>query len=430
MAFLIYNLIILFLSPAIVIFILWRILVTKKSAYSWRDQLGFVRLPDLPSDKPRIWIHAVSVGESVAGAGVVAQLKRIVSEAVVIVSTTTHTGQEMARKCIAGADAFFYYPFDLLPSVELAVSRTRPSVFASIDTEIWPNLRHVLRRRGIPNAVINGTVSDKTMRGARLLPWLYRWTFSNIDLFCMQSAEDAERIIALGADPSRVRVTGNCKADEAEGPLSDEDRSKLRESLKLPADARVVVAGSTNPGEDQPVLEAFAAARRVYPDLRLIVAPRQIERKREIRELALGLGLSCGFRSQPETVTGNEDVIVLDTFGELSRVYAIADAAFVGGSLIRKGGHSILQPISQGKPVLFGPHTFKQRDIVNQAKRAGVGFEVSDAQSLAGELVRLLGDRQLLDGIGRRCAELIAANAGASIRTAEALADLLRRTQH
>ncbi len=429
MAFIVYNLTILLFSPAILLFIFWRVFITRKSFHSWRDQLGFVRLPDLPSERPRVWIHAVSVGESVASAGVVAELRRIMPEVVVLVSTTTHTGQEMARKCIAGADAFFYYPFDLLPSVQLSVGRTQPSLFASTDTEIWPNLRHVLRRHGIPNAIINGTVSDKTLRGARLAPWIYQWTLSNIDLFCMQSAEDAERIVALGADPSRVVVTGNCKADEAESPLSDDAQVKIRESLKLPLDARVFVAGSTNPGEDRPVLQAFVEARKVYPDLRLIVAPRQIERKKEIRDLAVSLGLSCGFRSQPESVTGKEDLIILDTFGELARVYAIADITFVGGTLIRKGGHSILQPISQAKPVVFGPYTFKQRDIANQAKRAGVGFEVSDAQGLAREIIRLIGDQQLLMDISKRCAELIAANAGASRRTAEALADLLRRAQ-
>ncbi|MCX8053929.1 MAG: tetraacyldisaccharide 4'-kinase, partial [Armatimonadetes bacterium] len=183
------------------------------------------------------------------------------------------------------------------------------------------------------------------------------------------------------------------------------------------------------PGEDRPVIGAFIAARRVCPNLRLIVAPRQLERKQEIRDLAVGLGLSCGFRSQPETVTGKEDIIILDTFGELGRVYAVADVAFVGGSLIPKGGHSILQPISQGKPVIFGPYTFKQRDIVSQAKKSGVGFEVHDAQALANELVRLLADGQLLSDISMRCAQLISANAGASRRTAEALAQLLRRAQ-
>jgi 3-deoxy-D-manno-octulosonic-acid transferase len=427
MAFVIYNLTILVLSPAIACFLLWRIFVSKKSRHSWRDQLGFVCMPQAIMTKDKIWIHAVSVGESVAGASVVSELKKILPDVAVVVSTTTETGQEMARKSIRYADFFFYYPFDFLPTVGLAVERVRPSVFASIDTEIWPNLRFVLRRRGVPNAIINGTVSDKTLRGARWASWLYRWTLSNIDLFCMQSKEDAERIIRLGADPRKVIITGNCKVDEVDRPLSEEAKSKLRTSLKIPENARVFVAGSTNPGEEEPVLKAFLIARNSSPDMRLIIAPRQIERAREICDAASNLGLSCGLRSHPETLTGKEDVIILDTFGELARVYGIADVTFVGGSLIRKGGHSILQPIAQGKPVLFGPYTFKQRDIVSQAKKAGVGFEVSDAETMAAEVVRLVCDQQLLKQVSEHCAELVAANAGAAKRTADALAELYSR---
>ncbi|MGQ9454506.1 MAG: 3-deoxy-D-manno-octulosonic acid transferase [Armatimonadota bacterium] len=429
MAFAIYNLVTLVLSPAIFLFILWRIFVTKKSRHSWLNQMGFITLPDSLREKPKIWIHAVSVGESVASAAVVSELRKIIPEVPVVVSTTTQTGQEIARKSIQDAAHFFYYPFDLLACAELAVYRVRPSVFASTDTEIWPNFRHVLRRRGIPNAIINGTVSDKTLRGARLVPWLYRWTLSNIDLFCMQSSADAERIVALGADPLRVRVTGNCKADEVDRPLGEKDKEELRNSFKLPDTARLLVAGSTNPGEEEPLLEAFVRVREACPWLRMIIAPRQIERRQEICHMVSRLGLRSGYRSNPETITGNEDVIVLDTFGELARVYAIADVTFVGGSLIKKGGHSILQPISQGKPVLFGPHTFKQRDIVTQAKSAGVGFEVCDTDSLAAEITHLINTRDELDIISQRCAKLIAENAGASRRTAEALAELYQRTQ-
>ncbi|MGB9619285.1 MAG: 3-deoxy-D-manno-octulosonic acid transferase, partial [Armatimonadota bacterium] len=262
MAFVAYNLILLALSPAIALFILLRILVTGKSRRSWREQIGFVSVVPEILDKPRLWIHAVSVGESVASAGVVSELKKLLPGTAVVVSTTTQTGQEMARRCVKDADQFIYYPFDLLPCVELSIRRVRPVVFASTDTEIWPNFRHVARRHRVRTAIINGTVSDKTLRGARRASWVYRWTLSNIDLFCMQSQADADRIVALGADPDRVVVTGNCKADEAGTcAISDEEKRELRKSLGIPNGAPVFVAGSTNPGEDAPVLEAFVAAR-------------------------------------------------------------------------------------------------------------------------------------------------------------------------
>jgi len=424
MAFVVYNLVLLLLSPAIAGFILYRILVSRKSRRSWREQLGWVKLPSQIESKEKIWIHAVSVGEAVASAEVVSELKKLLPDVAVVISTTTETGQEMARKSVKDADGFLYYPFDLLPCVMRSISRVRPCVFASTDTEIWPNFRHVARLRGVKSAIINGTVSDKTMSGARWVPWLYRWTLGNIDAFCMQSEADAQRITKLGADSSKVVVTGNCKADQAVIPMNQQDKDEVRAWFKLSADDRVFVAGSTNPGEDKPIIDAFLHARKAHPTLRLIIAPRQIERRDEIRRIASECGLACGLRSEPESITGTEDVLILDTFGELARVYAIADVTFVGGSLIPRGCHSILQPISQGKPVFFGPYTFKAKDLVAQAKTAGVGFEVKNGEELGRELARMLSDPALLTEIASRCEQMMAANIGASKRTAEVLVRL------
>jgi len=427
MAFVLYNLVLLLLSPFIALFLLHRVFISRKSRNSWRQQMGRVELPEAIRKKDRIWIHAVSVGESVASAAVVTELKHALPDVAVVMSTTTETGQEMARKSVKDSDGFFYYPFDLLPFVVGSLASVKPLVFASTDTEIWPNFRHVARKRGVKTAMINGTVSDKTLVGARKAPWVYKWTLSNIDRFCMQSQADAERIVALGADPARVTVTGNCKADVSVTPLTDAEKDELRSRYKLPMDARVFVAGSTNPGEDGPVMDALLIARERHPSLRMIVAPRQIERAEEICELARQKGFACGRRSQPASITGAEDVIVLDTFGELAQVYAIADVSFVGGSLIPRGCHSILQPISQGKPVFFGPYTFKAKDLVAQAKAAGVGFEIPDGEGLGREIDRMLSDDALLADIRVRCEAMMNANLGASKRTADALVELYRQ---
>lgn len=424
-AYLIYNLVLALLSPAIALFVLYRVFVSRKSRNSWRQQIGWVNVDGI-GDRERIWIHAVSVGESVASAVVISELKRQLPDSAVLVSTTTETGQEMARKSVKDADGFLYYPFDLAPCVSRALSRVRPRVFASTDTEIWPNFRHIARRRGVRNAIINGTVSDKTMAGAKRVPWIYRWTLGNIDRFCMQSQADAERIVKLGADPARVIVTGNCKADQADERLNDSAKAEVRDWMGFPADAPVFVAGSTNPGEDDPVMDAFVLARKLHPNLRMVVAPRQIERREEIEAIAIERGLKVGHRSEPETITGAESVVVLDTFGELGRVYGIADVTFVGGSLIPKGCHSILQPIAQGKPVFFGPHTFKAKDLVAQAKAAGVGFEVQDGAELGREIADMLGDAQRLADIERRCESMMQANRGAAQRTAAVLVELYR----
>ena len=419
-----YNLLLLLLTPVIAVFLLHRIFISGKSKNSWRQQMGEVTLPDNLKDKKRIWIHAVSVGESVASAAVVSELKAALTDAAVVVSTTTETGQEMAHKSVKDADGFLYYPFDLLPFVARSLARIKPTVFASTDTEIWPNFLYLARKRGVKTAMINGTVSDKTISGAKKIPWVYRWALGNIDRFCMQSQADADRIISMGADCARVIVTGNCKADQAVIPMTDQEKDELRSQYKLVDGAMVFVAGSTNPGEDEPVIDAFLAARKDFPDLRLIIAPRQIERAQEIKDIATQKGLGCAFRSQPDTITGCEEIVVLDTFGELGKVYAIADVSFVGGSLIPRGCHSILQPISQGKPVFFGPYTFKAKDLVAQAKANGVGFEVQNGDELGKQISKMLGDRPLLDDISARCDMMIQANLGASKRTADALAAL------
>ncbi len=427
MIFWIYNLALLLLSPLVVLFVLYRIFVSKKSGKAWRDQLGLVSVPREIAEKKPVWIHAVSVGESVASAAVVAELKTMSPETPVVVSTTTQTGRSQAEKSIKNADAFIYYPFDILPCVANSIKQVNPSVFASTDTEIWPNFRHVLRSRKVRSALINGTISDHTLNGAAKLPWLYRWALGNMDMFCMQSQEDADRVVSIGADPAKVTVTGNIKWDQALSDLDGLDIELLRQRYKVTEGTPVFVAGSTNPGEDAPVLDAFLLARRENPNLRIVIAPRQIERKDEIVQLAKERGLTSSWRSQPDTITGKEDVLVLDTFGELAKIYALAQVTFVGGSLIPRGCHSILQPITLGKPVFFGPHTFKARDVTSQAERAGVGFRIHSADELGTQITALLSDSDKLMDIERRCRELVDANHGAAVKTAETL--LTRITQ-
>ena len=426
MMFVFYNILLLILSPIIALYILYRIFISGKSRKSWRHQLGGVKLPNEIADKKKIWIHAVSVGESVAASSVVSELKRDIPEVAVVMSTTTEKGQEMAHKSVKDSDGFFYYPFDLLPSVSRSLSKICPVVFASTDTEIWPNFLHIARRRGVKTAMINGTVSDKTMAGSKKIGWLYRWAMSNFDLLCMQSQADADRAVSLGADESKVVITGNCKADEAPQPLMQPEREELLSLYKIGAENLVFVAGSTNPGEEPHIIESYALARKTHPSLRLIVAPRQIERRKEIYTLVKASGLECGWRSDPSTITGAEDVVILDTFGELARIYAIADVTFVGGSLIPRGCHSILQPIAQGKPVFFGPYTFKAKDLVAQAKAAGVGFEIKNGMELGLQISRMLDEPEVLRQIEARCEDMIRSNKRASRRTADELRKLYK----
>ena len=429
MAQIVYNLLLFMLSPALLLVYLHRVFVSRKSRLSWRENAGGLpRLSLRPPGTPLVWIHAASVGEVMASLPVQEELHRRLPDAMLLLTTITQTGNEVARQSAGRASAVAYLPMDLLPVVRRALRRVRPDALVLVESEIWPNLISAARRGGVPVVLVNGRISDRTMarydRTGGILRRLTSWCFSKISTLCMQTETDAERIIALGADTGKVSVTGSTKFDQEGGRLGVEASTALRSSLGIPPGARVFVAGSTNEGEDEPVMEAFALMRAECPDLTLIVAPRQLERTGRIVEMARSRGFKCLTRSGQKG--GEFDILVLDTFGELAAVYGAGDITFVGGTLIPKGGHSLVQPIVQGKPVLFGPFTFKTRDIAEMCRAFGVGFEVTGAADLAKQGAELLLDRRRLEAIRIRCEELVAANVGAAGRCADAVVRALQ----
>ncbi|MBR4749624.1 MAG: tetraacyldisaccharide 4'-kinase [Abditibacteriota bacterium] len=417
--FVLYNLFILVFLPFIVVYLLIRAFVVKQSVVSMKEQLGLV---EKEKSGGAVWIHAVSVGETVASSPVVNLLAERRRSLPIVFSTTTRSGHEQAKKSISAEGyRLIYYPYDFLVSVLLSVVSVSPRVFASTDTEIWPNFRYILKLRGSKSAIINGIISDGTLKGARLVSWLYRWTIKNIDLFCMQSEEDARRVIALGADPSCVFVTGNCKADVAAEDMSDDERRALKQGFFGPGseDAPVFVAGSTNPGEDEPVIEAWLEARKQVPGLRLLIAPRQTARGEEVGEMLRTRGVV--FARRTDASHGPCDALVLDTMGELARAYFAGDVSFVGGSLIRKGCHSLLQPVAAGIGVCYGPYTFKTKDIASQTKAFGVGFEIRSSRELAENIVRILQTDGVRDEIREGCRRMMEYNRGAAAKTCDRL---------
>lgn len=420
-----YNLLLLIAFPVACLYFLWRVVVSKKSNESWRENLG--RLPNYanrPADRKLIWLHAVSVGEVVASLPLQEEIRRRLPDAVILVTTITQTGNAMAKKAAKCADSVSYFPVDYPVIVKRALNRVKPDVIVLMEAEIWPNFLAAAAGRGIPVILVNGHVSDRNMRRSKYWRWLISWSVAKISRFCMQTQTDAERITALGANRELVSVCGNMKFDQEGGKLGDDAIRALRADLGLPDGVPALVAGSTNPGEEEPVLSAFRQLRHHFGELRLIVAPRQIERAEEIKAMAESYGFSCGRRSERQGLV-EHDVLVLDTFGELASVYAVGEVAFVGGTLIKKGGHSIIQPMLQGKPILFGPHTFKTRDVAEIAKSAGIGFEVQDSRQLAEVARTLLEDPARRAAIESACEQVIRANQGASIRCAQAIMELL-----
>ena len=420
-----YNSALIALSPLAAGYCIWSTVRAGRPFSVLGQQLGVVA-PDLGSNRPdtRIWVQAVSVGETVTSGPVFAELRRLMPDAELTISTTTMPGNEMARKSVPEANNVIYFPIDIVPAVKKSLDLVRPNVFVSVETEIWPNFLYHCRKRNIPVAIVNGVISDRTYRTGKKFAWMYRWALSGVDKLCMQSEVDAERVVDLGARPERVEVVGNCKFDQLPAGMSDDERKSMRDQLHMRNGSPTLVAGSTNPGEEEQTLDAYRTLRQTHKDLKLVIAPRQLNRTDAIESLVTSYGFNCGRRSKSEKLTGDEDVIILDTMGELAGIYGIATVAFVGGSLIPKGGHNILQPIAHGRPVMYGPYIHKTRDLARIAGDAGVGFQVADSAELAKVAGLLIGDSDRLNDIRDKAVALIERNRGASRRCAEAVAEL------
>ncbi len=370
------------------------------------------RLGDGLPPEPRCWIHAVSVGESAAAVPLVEEIRRRWPELGIVVSTITPTGARIVGERLAGTATHRYFPIDLPGPVRRALDAARPRFFIAIETELWPNFLRALARRRIPAMIANGRISDRSFRRYRWVRGLMRRVLANVSVFAMQTEEDARRIIALGAPPSRVVVTGNLKTDLVPEAAGDEP-AVWRERLGLGADAPLWIAGSTHRGEDALVLDAFLGARVRCPGLALLLAPRHPERAGEVEELIRARGLAAVRRSRLPADRAPGAVVILDTVGELAALYALAEVVFVGGSLVPIGGHNVLEPAMRGKPVLVGPHTSNFREGAELLQRSGGGLVVKDGAELERELARLLEDRELARRMGEAARHAFVGRQGA-----------------
>ncbi len=432
------------MSPFVSAYMLNRY-TSGKSRDGWHERWG--HLPDAlvrrEGGKPRVWIHAVSAGEVVAAVPILRELRPLLPNHELLLSVITPAGREMAEKQAAPyVDGIFYSPFDLPWSVRRAVGKIHPDVFVSLESELWPNLLHDMKRIKAATVMVNGRISDKNFRRVqRAGGWLFRWMLSNMDRLLMQSALDAQRIREIGkiTEPGRVAVVGNSKFDQEIPRLSPTAVQTLRRTLHLPPDAPVFVAGSTrSPEEEAIVIESYLAMRHQNPDLCLLIAPRQIDRGEELASAMRAAGLepvrktelTSALNSVSPAAVCEVRHLILDTMGELASVYAVATVVFVGNSFApvnSGGGQNLLQPLAHGKPVLFGPLTATTRAEAALTIEAGVGFRVENAAELAREGLRLLHDPSLCDEIASHALDLIAANQGVSVRYAEAIRDLANR---
>ncbi|PYR30498.1 MAG: 3-deoxy-D-manno-octulosonic acid transferase [Acidobacteria bacterium] len=399
----------------------------KKYVGSLRERLGYLPISFNVDGEESLWIHAVSVGEALTARALAADLKARYPRLRLFLSTTTIAGQQVARRSLQHVDAVFYFPFDWAFIVRRTLSLVKPRVFIMMETEIWPNLLRVCRKRGVKTVVINGRISSRSYPRYRLIRPFFRRVLADVDRFCMQSEESARRLIDLGADPSRVSVTGSLKFDSLGLPTAShgKPRERVLRFFRISPHRTVIVAGSTFRGEEAAVLRAFARVKSTMPGALAVLAPRQPERFGEVERLARDAGFATTRRSElPIDAEPRADVVVLDSIGELAQLYQLATAVFVGGSLVDQGGHNILEPAIFGKPVVFGPNMQNFKEIADTFLVNDAAVQVHSDRELEEALLVLVTDPVRRARLGAAARALVEANRGAKDKTLAVIADL------
>jgi 3-deoxy-D-manno-octulosonic-acid transferase len=409
----------------------------QKNLANLRERFGFLPAELKNDGRPTIWLHAVSVGEALTAVALCDALRVRWPRHRLIISTTTATGQAVARSRIKSADGITYFPFDWRFVVRRVLDLIRPELVILMESELWPNFLEECRQRRIPVLVANGRISDRSFARSRKFGSLMRWLYRKVTRFAMQSETDAERARQLGAPPDRVFVCGNIKYDLGE-PKTDQQRTspiaELAERLSIDS-GQLIIAGSTTEGEEEIVMEAIKEVRRVpgCEAVRLLLAPRHPERFESVAAFLTTSGQSFTRRSSLAKTSNPSvtDIILLDSIGELAGIYRYASAVFVGGSLVPKGGHNILEPALSGRPIIVGPHMENFREITREflAREALVqiqGFNVDDLRRrLAVGLAVLLTDQSRADRLGANARAAVEANRGATARHLKLIEELL-----
>jgi 3-deoxy-D-manno-octulosonic-acid transferase len=408
-------------------YFLYQALRHKKYVDSIGQRLGYLPVSFNLDGDESIWVHAVSVGEVLSVRPLLTELRARYPKLRLFLSTTTLTGQQLARRSVSDVDAVFYFPFDWVFTVRRTLEVVKPRLFIMTETEIWPNLLRECRRRRIKTLMVNGRISYRSFPRYRLVRPFMKRVLADVDRFCVQGEETSRRLVELGADPSRITITGSLKFDSLEtSPTPGRGRERVLRFFRVPSNRPVIIAGSTLKGEEEPVIRAFNRVRAAGINALLIIAARHPERFDEVERLCRHEGLAALRRTElPIDAEPRADAVVLDTIGELAQLYQIATVVFVGGSLVPAGGHNILEPAHYGKPIVFGPHMQNFGEIAEAFLANGAAIQVRSGSEFEDTMLSLVGDPVRRARVGAAAKALVEANRGARDRTLAVIRDLM-----
>jgi 3-deoxy-D-manno-octulosonic-acid transferase len=379
------------------------------------------------SGSPRIWLHAVSVGEVRAAQAVITALVRRLPQAAIVLSTTTLHGQRAAREAMGSRATCLFAPLDFTVSVHRALTALRPQVMVCLETEIWPNWLMTANRLDIPTAIINGRISGRSIRSYRKVRPLMRCVLESVSAFSMIHDVDAGRVKELGAPADKIFVNGNAKSDLLLEQMVRADLKGLKKRYGVEEGRIVIVAGSTRGGEPRIILNSYHQVLARFPDALLIIVPRHVENALKIKKIVFTEGLTCRLRSELENPGESRDasVVVVDVIGELQALYGIATVVFCGGSIAPLGGQNILEAAAWGKPVFYGPYMEDFPDAKELLEKNSAAVEVADEKELTEKMLYYLSNPGAAEALGHRARQASLSCGGAAERHAEVIMSLL-----
>lgn len=402
-------------------------LITGKKRRGLKDHFGWVPVVNKKPGQKLVWVHALSLGEVNGAAPVLKIIREKRPSIAIVVSVTTDAGYDAAYRMLPFVDHIFFHPLDSWPFISRALDRIKPDLYVLTDTGFWPSMLMSLKERRIPPMVFNGRISEKSQARYKQIATMVKPLLQSFAVICMQSERGRTTIQQLGAPPQRIRIVGDTKFDALE-IVPDSDRVRIRERFRFPRDGHVLVAGSTHQGEEAVCVDAYFKLCRKFPKLSMVIAPRRLERVDEIAKYLSKENVKYVLKSEIDPRAKlSTNIVLLDSLGELAKVYAIADVAFVGRSLFAPGGgHNLLEPIAQGIPVLHGPYIENIQKTASELKAQGLAFPVSDDQTLFAMVRKLLLHADELPALQRKAAAYVQDRRGSSLEIAKYIVAILK----